>query len=77
MYYIFWIYVLPRLGGYHIRQEIIPLDFGANTHRLVKVKDGDRAEWDETHDVKGNRVSFDADSNPGKSLEKGASELKV
>ena len=73
-YYILWIFVLPRLGGYHIRQEIIPLAFGANTHQLVKVKNNDLAAWDEIHDIKGNRISQDGHYKSGELPEK---DIKV
>ena len=65
MYYVIWIYVLPHFGGYQIRQEVIPLPFGANTHRLVKVKNGDVAAWDNVHDLKGNLISEDTSENLG------------
>ncbi|MCJ1432071.1 hypothetical protein MMC27_001427 [Xylographa pallens] len=57
VYYVLWIYVLPRFGNYQIRQEVVPLPFGANTHRLVRVKNSEMATWDETHDAKGNLIS--------------------
>jgi len=60
---VLWIYVLPRFGGYHIRQEVISLPFGANTHRLVKVKNSEVAAWDKVHDIKGNLISEDANDN--------------
>lgn len=54
IYYIFWMYLLPRLGGYKVRPEILSVeDNGANTHRLVKVPLDEVAKWDEEHDEAG------------------------
>ncbi|MCJ1384114.1 hypothetical protein MMC17_007230 [Xylographa soralifera] len=63
VYYVLWIYILPRFGHYQIRQEVVPLPFGANTHRLVKVKDTEVAAWDRVHDLKGNMISEEAISH--------------
>ncbi|KAH6677165.1 amino acid permease-domain-containing protein [Halenospora varia] len=78
LYYAAWVYVLPKFGGYKICQEVIDLDNGATTHRLVKVKNEDLARWDETHDAVGRsldlvhvtEVSGDDDSHGAKSGEK-------
>jgi hypothetical protein len=53
LYYVAWIYVLPKLGGYTVRQEIIGLEGGAQTHRLVKVPNAELQAWDEAHDATG------------------------
>lgn len=56
LYYIAWMYVLPRLGKYEVRPEIlVDVDNrGATTHRLVRVPRDQVAEWDANHDEAGN-----------------------
>ncbi|KAJ4175724.1 hypothetical protein NW759_017202 [Fusarium solani] len=55
LYYVFWMYLLPRWRGYEIRTEITNVDDnGATTHRLVKVPKAQVAQWDEEHDEAGN-----------------------
>jgi amino acid transporter len=57
LYYVAWIFVLPKWGGYRIRQELVVLDGEqAKTHRLVKVKLAELESWDREHDVLGHRV---------------------
>jgi hypothetical protein len=56
IYYVFYIYVLPHWRGYRIRQEIVLLDGGANTHKLVKVPLDQLEEWDSTHNPLGGLV---------------------
>ena len=53
VYYYSWIWVVPKLRGYRIRQEAIRLDDGAQSHRLVKVPVPELVEWDTTHDAVG------------------------
>lgn len=54
IYYVFWIYLLPKWKGYAIRAEVIDVDGGdANTHRLVKVPFAELAQWDAEHDDAG------------------------
>ncbi len=57
LYYWTWIYVIARWKGYQIRQEVLLLDNGANSHRLVKVPIRELEEWDLAHDVAGNALS--------------------
>ncbi|KAL1983485.1 hypothetical protein VTN96DRAFT_10306 [Rasamsonia emersonii] len=54
IYYVVWIYLLPKWYNYQIRQEVLVLEDGSNTHRLVKVPNEEVAAWDEEHDVEGN-----------------------
>ncbi|KAI8307605.1 High-affinity methionine permease [Colletotrichum sp. SAR11_59] len=55
LYYVFWMYLLPKWMGYEIRTEIVEVDNdGANTHRLVKVPKAEVAQWDSEHDEAGN-----------------------
>ncbi|KAK7047354.1 hypothetical protein VNI00_006585 [Paramarasmius palmivorus] len=51
--YLLWIVVLPRLGGYHVRQVVDVLDDGAQALRVVKVPNAEIAHWDATHDEHG------------------------
>jgi len=57
LYYFAWIYILPKLRGYRIRQEILQLDDGAQSHKLVKVPISDLQEWDSQHDALGRQLS--------------------
>ena len=61
IYYYLWTWAIPHLRGYRLRQEIVDLGNGAQSHRLVKVKIQDLPEWDSTHDAAGGRLS----SGPG------------
>ncbi|KAG8979683.1 hypothetical protein FRB94_011586 [Tulasnella sp. JGI-2019a] len=49
LYYIIWMILLPRLGGYEMVQETVTLAGGALTNRFRKVskRDMDRSEGDE------------------------------
>jgi len=49
--------VLPKWRGYRIRQEVLALDNGATTHKLVNVKLAQLEQWDRTHDVTGKITS--------------------
>ncbi|KAI0409560.1 high-affinity methionine permease [Xylaria palmicola] len=54
IYYVIWMYVLPKWGGYRLRPQILNVgDQGANTHQLVRVPVGDLAKWDSEHDEAG------------------------
>ncbi|OTA96558.1 hypothetical protein M434DRAFT_19599 [Hypoxylon sp. CO27-5] len=54
LYYVVWMYLLPRWGGYKVRPEILTVDeHGAVTHRLVKVPLSEIEKWDEEHDEAG------------------------
>ncbi|KAL1642071.1 hypothetical protein SLS58_005659 [Diplodia intermedia] len=66
VYYWVWIYLLPRLGGYEMRQRVVQLPDGAITHELVKVEKGELAKWDEEHDVLGNLKTADGGAEPVK-----------
>lgn len=47
-------YVVPRLGGYQLRPEVLHVDdHGAVTHQLVKVPLNELDEWDREHDEAG------------------------
>ncbi|KAM0433995.1 hypothetical protein ACHAPT_003939 [Fusarium lateritium] len=54
IYYVFWMYLLPRWGGYVIRSELIEVGTdGANTHRLLKIPKTEIEQWDRDHDEVG------------------------
>ncbi|KAJ5014361.1 High-affinity methionine permease [Colletotrichum sp. SAR 10_99] len=69
VYYWLWIYVVPKARGYRIRQQVLELADGAQSHKLVKVPVADLAEWDATHDHVG-RPLQQVPSVPGSEEEK-------
>ncbi|KAH8770236.1 high affinity methionine permease [Hyaloscypha sp. PMI_1271] len=59
IYYAFWIFVLPHLGKYRIRQEVLLLsDETSNAHRLVKIPLEELEVWDREHDVLRQRIDL-------------------
>ncbi|KAI1075994.1 amino acid transporter [Whalleya microplaca] len=73
LYYVAWMYLLPRWGGYRIRPEISSVDDeGANTHRLVKVPLDNIAKWDDEHDEAGRLRRRLAARSPRSSQEDGS-----
>ncbi|KAB5517455.1 amino acid permease-domain-containing protein [Coniochaeta sp. 2T2.1] len=70
LYYTVWKYVLPRFGGYRLRQEVLVLDNGAQSHQILKVPIEEVAQWDATHDAVGRPLrdygSDSKESNTGK-----------
>lgn len=57
VYYVFWIYLIPKWKGYAIRQQrIVYQEDGAVTHKLVKVPDSELERWDAEHDANGNKI---------------------
>ncbi|KAL1623927.1 hypothetical protein SLS56_008051 [Neofusicoccum ribis] len=58
-YYWVWIYLLPRLGSYAMRQRVLQLPDGAITHQLVKVPNAELEQWDAEHDALGNTRNGD------------------
>lgn len=62
-YYFLWIWAFPRIGGYRVRQEVVFLDHGAQSHKLVKVPVQELAQWDETHDSIGRRVEVGSEGS--------------
>ncbi|ATY65620.1 high affinity methionine permease [Cordyceps militaris] len=54
LYYIAWMYVLPKWLGYSVRAEIVTAeDETTATHRLVKVPLAEVAQWDAEHTESG------------------------
>lgn len=50
--------MIPKWKGYGLRQEVIKLDNGAQTHLIKKIPNEELAEFDATHDATGRlRVS--------------------
>jgi hypothetical protein len=53
VYYWLWIYLIPKIKGYRIRQEVLDVGEGAQSHRLVKVPAAEVKAWDSAHDASG------------------------
>lgn len=53
IYYWLWISAIPKFRGYRIRQEVLRLEDGAQSHKLIKVPVTDLVEWDASHDAVG------------------------
>ncbi|KAI0879426.1 high-affinity methionine permease [Hypoxylon argillaceum] len=54
IYYVIWMYALPKYKGYRLRSEILHVDSqGATTHQLVKVPLAELEKWDSEHDEAG------------------------
>ncbi|KAL2829857.1 amino acid permease-domain-containing protein [Aspergillus pseudoustus] len=62
-YYVIWAYALPKWKGYQLRQELIELDNGAQSHQLKKIAHSEVAAWDAVHDVAGRRIDPDRQSS--------------
>lgn len=73
IYYSFWIYIIPKLKGYRVRQEVLFLENGAQSHRIIKVPIEKLPEWDRTHDAVG-RLRRRQVGEEGKVSEVGGSE---
>lgn len=52
-YYWFWAKLIPQWKGYQLRQEVIKLDNGAQTHEIKRVPNDELTEFDATHDAAG------------------------
>ena len=74
IYYVVWMYILPRLQRHRIRPEIVSLSGSAATHRLVKVPVEKLAAWDSAHDASGRLI---ADQNEKEEQEEGAEGFKA
>ncbi|KAG8156440.1 hypothetical protein KVR01_013674 [Diaporthe batatas] len=53
VYYWFWAKLIPKWRGYQLRQVVIKLDNGAQTHEIKKIPNEELAEFDATHDAAG------------------------
>ncbi|THW92514.1 amino acid transporter [Aureobasidium pullulans] len=56
VYYYSWIYLLPKWGGYRIKQEVVVLGDGSSTNSLVRVPLSELERWDQDHDAAGRVV---------------------
>ncbi|CAK7267659.1 hypothetical protein SEPCBS119000_002666 [Sporothrix epigloea] len=56
LYYWAWVYWVPVLRGYRLRQETVFLENGAQTNNLVKVPIDQLAIWDAEHDKSGRKL---------------------
>ncbi|KAJ3492939.1 hypothetical protein NLG97_g5046 [Lecanicillium saksenae] len=68
LYYVVWMFVLPKWLGYRIRAEIVTAeDEATSTHRLVKVPLDEVERWDAEHTESGElrRSSAATDSDSG------------
>ncbi len=61
--YVIWVVLLPKWGGYQIRQVLEKLPDGAQATRLVKVENEDIGEWDATHNERGDTINPDTRSS--------------
>lgn len=58
LYYYVWAIVLPKWRDYSLRQELVTLNDGAQTHQLRKIPNLQVVEWDASHDAAGRAVGF-------------------
>lgn len=56
VYYVLWVYALPKWRGYRVRHEKLVLDGGEVTHKLVRVPVEQLDVWDREHDAQGGRI---------------------
>jgi len=63
IYYLFWVYVIPRLRGYRIRQKVVVLDNRVVTHELIQVPLAELDAWDATHDAVGHDIVSQVEPN--------------
>jgi len=62
--------VLPKWRGYEIRQELLVLDNGATTHKLLNIPLAELAEWDAKHDVTGKYLEAETVHESGSDTKK-------
>ncbi|KAF7555563.1 hypothetical protein G7Z17_g2040 [Cylindrodendrum hubeiense] len=85
LYYVFWMYLLPKWRNYTVRSQVIDVDgdSGANTHHLVRVPNSELAAWDAVHDEQGRlrrRIGGDVlpeDASPAYSEKRGSTNQEV
>lgn len=77
IYYWVWVYLIPKLKGYKLRQELISLDGGAQSNQLRKIPNAELAEWDATHDAAGRLIETPSSSEEIQVLGKGAKTSDV
>ncbi|ORY64479.1 amino acid permease-domain-containing protein [Pseudomassariella vexata] len=64
VYYFVWSKALPKLRCYELRQEVLNLGNGAQSHKIVKVPVDDVVEWDSTHDAVGRPLDRGVTNSP-------------
>lgn len=78
IYYFLWTWAIPHWRRYRLRQELVDLGNGAQSHRLVKVKVEDLPEWDSTHDAAGGILPSGIGSDDDVAIEKtGATNVRA
>jgi len=55
IFYVVWFLVMPKLKGYAVRQEVEMLSDGAQISIFVKVPNNELAQWDASHNARGER----------------------
>lgn len=53
IYYYFWAKLIPQWKGYEMRQELVDLGGGAETHVISKIPVNELMAWDINHDTTG------------------------
>lgn len=77
LYYYVWAKILPKWKGYALRQELVVLGGGAETHAILKVPLSQVVAWDADHDAVGkrrNRAENELQAGEGKA-ERSSSDL--
>ena len=64
-YYALWVWILPRFGQYKIRHQMLVLERGEVTHKLVKVPLEQLGAWDREHDAQGRTIDLSASDEDG------------
>ncbi|CAK7234978.1 hypothetical protein SCUCBS95973_009114 [Sporothrix curviconia] len=77
IYYWAWVYWVPVLRGYRLRQEIVFLADGAQTNNLIKVPVDDLATWDAEHDKSGRRINDNGSPSEGSATAVGKEDVGV
>ncbi|TDZ27697.1 High-affinity methionine permease [Colletotrichum spinosum] len=70
VYYWLWIFVVPKARGYRIRQQVLELADGAQSHELVKVPVAELGDWDAAHDNAGRPMPLLSSSQGSKGEKK-------
>lgn len=57
LYYVLWMYVLPKAGKYQIRRRVLFNDDGSVGNQLIKVPNDEVEAWDIKHDPSGRSLN--------------------
>lgn len=74
VYYAFWIYIIPRFRKYSIRQAVTVFENGEQSHKIIKVPNGEVELWDATHDAVGRELNGNSSDPPS---DQNVSETKL